>query len=295
MTTTSRTSTLAAVSAVAFTLLISPAAVAQQQPSGRLGGSPPASMPHQPAPSQAVPPTHGDPACTITGTRTADRLLGTPGDDVICGGRGPDRISGRGGNDIIRGGPGADRIDAGAGADTIAGGAGRDRIDGGPGVDKALKGSGERLRSVERVQRTDLLTRSAAAYAMGPAACFDHQGGVLLHQTPPAATADHFEWIEHWNAVAYWNGAGWIVDDTSWVGPFWMRTDYPEWFYHQGSWRHADQGGGSSTTHLGLGGAYAPVQWIGWHQEGATTFQFAPVSQEYYGVPMNEGAGYCTT
>lgn len=279
----------------ALALLLAPASLAQDNPAGSPGSGPPGTGRSAP-PEQPGPPAKGDLACTIEGSARADVLRGTPRDDVICAGAGRDRIHGLGGDDVIRGGAGADVIDGGSGADTIDGGAGRDRIDGGRGIDKAVNGSGDRLRRVERLERTGVFASAATAYyGVGPAACFDYQGGVHLHQTAPVASADHFDWIRHYNAVAVWTANGWVVDGSTWVGPFWMRTDYPEWFYYGGQWHHADQGGGESTTSLGLGGAYAPVQWINWYHEGATVFEFAPVSQSYYGVPMNQGAGYCTT
>jgi trimeric autotransporter adhesin len=68
------------------------------------------------------------PACTISGTSSADTLTGTSGDDVICGGGGNDTIKGIEGNDILRGEGGSDQLYGGAGDDTL---------DGGPGTDAA--------------------------------------------------------------------------------------------------------------------------------------------------------------
>jgi hypothetical protein len=76
------------------------------------------------------------PACTITGTASADRITGTPGDDYICAGAGNDVINGLGGNDTVYGGPGNDRIVGGLGKDVIYGEAGNDTIEGGEGEDK---------------------------------------------------------------------------------------------------------------------------------------------------------------
>ena len=100
--------------------------------------------------------------CTIAGTARADRLRGTPGNDVICGYGGGDRISGGGGHDLIYGGPGNDRITGGGGLDVLYGNAGRDRLDardgrrdrldGGRGRDNARVDRGrDRVRGVERV------------------------------------------------------------------------------------------------------------------------------------------------
>jgi len=82
------------------------------------------------------------PACSISGTASAERITGTPGDDVICAGAGNDIINGLGGKDIIFGGPGNDRIKAGSGADDIYGDAGADYIDGGTGIDNVFGDTG---------------------------------------------------------------------------------------------------------------------------------------------------------
>jgi hypothetical protein len=76
------------------------------------------------------------PACTISGTASADRITGTPGDDYICAGAGNDVVTGLGGNDTVYGGPGNDRIVGGLGKDVIYGEAGNDTIEGGEGEDK---------------------------------------------------------------------------------------------------------------------------------------------------------------
>ncbi len=81
--------------------------------------------------------------CTIFGTPgKADRITGTPGNDVICGLDGDDVINGGGGNDIIDGGTGNDRLIGGAGVDGLIGVAGNDRLDGGTGNDRLGGGAG---------------------------------------------------------------------------------------------------------------------------------------------------------
>lgn len=78
----------------------------------------------------------------IQGTRHADRLVGTPGNDVFYARGGDDVIIGRGGRDVVYGGPGNDLVLGGRGSDRIFGGPGRDRIVGGRGNDVLVGNSG---------------------------------------------------------------------------------------------------------------------------------------------------------
>ncbi len=90
---------------------------------------------------------HGQ-AATVVGGAGAEKLTGTPGDDVIAGFAGRDRIRGLGGDDVICGGRGGDRVLGGAGDDVLRGNKGPDRIGGGPGRDDCGGGKGrDRLRS----------------------------------------------------------------------------------------------------------------------------------------------------
>ncbi len=76
--------------------------------------------------------------CTRTVPAGGRRLVGTPGNDVLCGRNRGERIYGRGGNDIVSGGSGGDYLSGGAGRDRIYGADGqRDRIAGGRGSDVA--------------------------------------------------------------------------------------------------------------------------------------------------------------
>jgi RTX calcium-binding nonapeptide repeat (4 copies) len=79
---------------------------------------------------------------TFKGTAKADRLVGTPGNDVFYGYGGNDSIDGRGGRDIVFGGRGDDRLAGGRGADRLFGGSGDDRLVGGRGADRLFGGSG---------------------------------------------------------------------------------------------------------------------------------------------------------
>ncbi|MGI9437535.1 MAG: calcium-binding protein [Geminicoccaceae bacterium] len=64
-----------------------------------------------------------------------NRIVGTPGDDVLIGGDGDDLILGASGNDIIHGNGGSDVLLGHEGNDELHGGTGRDRLDGGAGND----------------------------------------------------------------------------------------------------------------------------------------------------------------
>ena len=96
------------------------------------------SAPGSPAGPGAAPRT----GRVITGTSGNDRLIGTPGNDVIRCGAGDDRVRGGGGNDVIRCGAGNDRVSGGAGNDRAEGGTGNDRLFGDAGRDLLLGGRG---------------------------------------------------------------------------------------------------------------------------------------------------------
>jgi hypothetical protein len=88
-----------------------------------------------------------EPLCLKTGGPKGSKLIGTPGDDLLCGGPGNDTIDGMGGDDIIFAGNGADTIDGGYGNDFILGGVGDspDAIHGGPGDDYIEGGLGNNV------------------------------------------------------------------------------------------------------------------------------------------------------
>jgi Ca2+-binding RTX toxin-like protein len=75
---------------------------------------------------------------TIQGDSGNNRIVGTPGDDVIDGKGGNDLIDAKGGDDIICGGNGNDAIKGGDGDDYVLGGGANDRINGGDGDDGLL-------------------------------------------------------------------------------------------------------------------------------------------------------------
>jgi Ca2+-binding RTX toxin-like protein len=91
----------------------------------------------------------------INGSRFADYLIGTAGDNVMNGGGDDDTLAGMGGNDTIHGGAGNDYVRVGTtgvagnarlfgdeGDDTIEGGDGADILDGGIGNDYMHGGAG---------------------------------------------------------------------------------------------------------------------------------------------------------
>ena len=92
-------------------------------------------------PGAAAGTSSAAPACTITGTASADHLAGTEGDDIICGLGGNDVITAGSGDDLVYSGPGEDNVDGGQGADLIRGGGGDDSLNGGHGAD-AVRGEG---------------------------------------------------------------------------------------------------------------------------------------------------------
>lgn len=100
----------------------------------------------------------GDEEEFIQGTRHADRLVGTPGNDVFYARGGDDVIIGRGGRDVVYGGPGDDLVLGGRGSDRLFGGPGRDRIVGGRGNDVLVGNSG---RDVLKGDRGDDVLRGA--------------------------------------------------------------------------------------------------------------------------------------
>jgi len=117
--------------------------------------------PTQPGSSQPI----GGGGSSIVGIEGANRLNGTPGNDiiltfgasdVIAGGGGNDLIITGGGNDTVGGGDGNDTILSGSGNDVVAGGTGDDVIFGGKGNDLVDGGDGNDLISGDRGNDTVL-------------------------------------------------------------------------------------------------------------------------------------------
>ena len=84
-------------------------------------------------------------SATIGGTNANERLVGTPGPDVIAAEGGKDRVKGGAGRDIVCAGGGADRARGGGGRDLLAGSQGRDQLRGGGGKDRIIGGPGRDL------------------------------------------------------------------------------------------------------------------------------------------------------
>ncbi len=76
----------------------------------------------------------------IYGTSTGDRLVGTPGNDLIFGLGGGDSINGNRGDDCIVGGDGSDSIRGNNGNDVLLGGNGSDSLKGNNGNDHLIGG-----------------------------------------------------------------------------------------------------------------------------------------------------------
>jgi uncharacterized protein len=112
----------------------------------------------------------------LTGTERHDVIAGLAGDDqisglgrgdVLFGNRGNDTITGGDGIDVIFGGPDNDNLDGGngldivrgrSGDDTVAGGNGRDLLFGGRGTDTLSGGDGnDRLHAVAKDGQLDVL------------------------------------------------------------------------------------------------------------------------------------------
>ncbi|MEX2392892.1 MAG: choice-of-anchor Q domain-containing protein, partial [Actinomycetota bacterium] len=78
----------------------------------------------------------------IVGTKGADEITGTSGDDGILGLGGNDKIDGGDGNDSVCGGGGNDKIAGGLGMDSLFGEKGDDKLDGGADIDGCDGGPG---------------------------------------------------------------------------------------------------------------------------------------------------------
>ena len=84
--------------------------------------------------------TSGDDVIVARGG--ADIIIGNGGNDIICAGGGNDTVRGGGGNDVLRGGNGNDTLLGGKGNDTLFGEDGADRLYGSTGNDRLSGGSG---------------------------------------------------------------------------------------------------------------------------------------------------------
>ena len=80
-------------------------------------------------------------AVWVTGL-TYDKVLATPGADLLMGGDGHDTIYGGAGSDTLDGGTGNDKLFGGFGRDVLQGDAGDDTLNGGTGADVLNGGSG---------------------------------------------------------------------------------------------------------------------------------------------------------
>jgi RTX calcium-binding nonapeptide repeat (4 copies) len=99
-----------------------------------------------------------------TGTRRADRIIGTLGGDSLRGGKGNDRIAGKDGHDCVAGNQGNDTLRGNKGKDKLRGGKGNDLVKakdgesdqiacGGGNNDKVVADREDGLRGCERKRR----------------------------------------------------------------------------------------------------------------------------------------------
>jgi Ca2+-binding RTX toxin-like protein len=81
----------------------------------------------------------------IVGTNSDDLILGGGGEDVLCGFGGEDTMNGGGGADVMHGGAGRDRVIGGVDdfGDTLSGGSGDDKLSGGQGGDTLFGNAGD--------------------------------------------------------------------------------------------------------------------------------------------------------
>jgi hypothetical protein len=83
------------------------------------------------------------PGTETAGTKSADLIIGTEGDDRLIGRAGEDCIYGLGGNDYLKGDSGGDEMHGGPGNDYLKGDSGRDVLFGDSGNDKLKGDSGD--------------------------------------------------------------------------------------------------------------------------------------------------------
>lgn len=86
--------------------------------------------------------TPGTAAIDLTGSNTANAIMGNFGANRLSGLGGPDTLIGLGGQDTLSGGDGADLLLGGEGNDVLSGGAGNDSLEGGDGHDRLNGGAG---------------------------------------------------------------------------------------------------------------------------------------------------------
>lgn len=78
----------------------------------------------------------------VSGSETADVIIGNDQNNILNGNEGNDRLSSSGGNDTLNGGTGDDQIDGGSGNNVLLGGNGQDHLVGGNGDDFLDGGKG---------------------------------------------------------------------------------------------------------------------------------------------------------
>ena len=115
---------------------------------------------------------------TLTGTNSADLMIGRDGDDMIFGNEDADTVVAGDGTNTVFGGLGDDSILAGAGNDSLFGNEGNDTMVAGPGADRYvfLTGSGADQINGFVFGEGDRLDLQGQAFTVGSSA----DGDVLL-------------------------------------------------------------------------------------------------------------------
>lgn len=154
---------------------------------------------------------------------------------------------------------------------------------------KARRACKRRAAKAKRTGSGVVARAAMQGVTIGTANCTGQQGQKTLRASAPTVAAGQpFQWIEHWNTVAKWNGSQWAVDGTSWVGPFWTRTDYPGHVYYKGAWYLRSNGGGASNHYVGSAFAVG-VQWVKGHSSNVVEYRYMSTtdSMSVTGAPVH--------
>jgi hypothetical protein len=150
---------------------------------------------------------------------------------------------------------------------------------------------------VAKSSRIAAMASAIGNYSLGSARCFTtgNGGETTLYQLPPAVTSsvNGWEWVVFYDTVADASSGSWSVHGEAWDGPYWTRTDYPNWYYHNGQWGYGTDAGTAKFPLPIIGDqvAWLGVQWVHWYSGGGTVYQYTDTSQEDNGLTIN--SDYC--